>query len=591
MKKYLLIITLVLFGTITSTTVVAQVANQPPNLFICDDNNDGFVIFDLTVTEPYIIGGQDPTNLFVKFYVSQADANVDINPIAFPESYINSIVNFQIIYARLEDTTNGDYDTTNFAIEVEESPIIIVPTPLVTCDDTEIFGPDDELEPFDLESKIDEITGGDANISITYHESQSDADTGDNPLVSPYINLFNPQAIYIRAENITGCVISEGFTLDLIVNPLPSPITPTPLNVCDEDNDGFAMFTLTDKDLEIIGGEPGVSLSYHETQIDAELGIGALTDPYVNIQTPIHTIFARVENFVTGCFAIVELDLIVQPTPEINLVDDLILVDEDGNGIEIFDLTVRASQILNGQVATITYHETEADAATNINAIANATSYINITNPQTIYYRLENADSCYSVGSFTLILVDALIDEEPDDIFIDEGDGDGLAIFDLTINEAQMLGDQNPAIALFTYHTTFEDSDNGVNAIASPTAYQNVLNPQTIYVRLTNNNTGFYVLTSFEIETDEILGIEDDFISNFKMYPNPSEAIINLMSNSFSETVGISIYNLQGQLVITEEKTPSNETIQVDISNLTTGIYFVKIVSGENTVIKRVIKQ
>ena len=34
--------------------------------------------------------------------------------------------------------------------------------------------------------------------------------------------------------------------------------TPTPLEICDIDNDGFGEFTLTDKDIEIIGGEPGV---------------------------------------------------------------------------------------------------------------------------------------------------------------------------------------------------------------------------------------------------------------------------------------------------------------------------------------------
>jgi hypothetical protein len=47
-----------------------------------------------------------------------------------------------------------------------------------------------------------------------------------------------------------------------VVNPLPSPVTPTPLEVCDDDNDGLAEFILTDKDDEIIGGEPGVAIAY-----------------------------------------------------------------------------------------------------------------------------------------------------------------------------------------------------------------------------------------------------------------------------------------------------------------------------------------
>jgi hypothetical protein len=305
-------------------------------------------------------------------------------------------------------------------------------------------------------------------------------------------------------------------------------------------------------------------------------------------------VFVRLFDQSTGCFSITTLELIVHLSPETITVSDLTVVDDDGDGFTTFDLTSKIPEILNGQTGMdINFYESQADADANVNVIANPTTYFNSSNPQTIYYRMEDIiNSCSAaINSFNLVAVDAFIDEDPDDLFIDEGDGDGLAIFDLTVNEAQMLGDQNPAIALFTYHTTFEDSDNGVNSIATPTAYQNTTNPQTIYVRLTNSNTGFYVLTSFEIETDEILRIEDDFISNFKIYPNPSEAIINLKSNNFSETIGVSIYNIQGQLVISEDKTPTNKTVQVDISNLTIGIYFVKIVSGENTVIKRLVKK
>ncbi|MFK5982566.1 MAG: T9SS type A sorting domain-containing protein [Flavobacteriaceae bacterium] len=471
---------------------MAQViAFPPPNLQMSGTND--IAVFDLTITESYIIGGQDPTFLVVTFYVSQADADNALNAIAFPESYINTI-NPQVIFARIEDSSNGNFDTNFF----------------------EIF-----------------------------------------------------------------------------VIPAPTIFQPSPLKYCDPDNDGFGEFTLTDADLEVTGGIPQGNLvvTHHYLEADAVNGVLPLPITYLNDQPFQQTVFVRLFDQSTGCFSTTTLELIVQPTPEINTVDDIILIDEDGNGIEIFDLTVRESQILNGQAATITYHETEADAETNINAIVNPTSYVNISNPQTIYYRLENVDFCYSVGNFTLILVDALIEEEPDGIFIDEGDNDGSAIFDLTVNEAQMLGDQNPAIALFTYHTSFEDSENGINSIATPTAYLNNTNPQTIYVRLTNNNTGFYVLTSFVIETDGVLGIEENILSNLKLYSNPISGIITLQSSNLIESTDLTIYNIQGQIIIAENKIPSNEIIQVDISNLTTGIYFIKIVSGENSVIKRVIKK
>ncbi|MFK5982565.1 MAG: choice-of-anchor L domain-containing protein [Flavobacteriaceae bacterium] len=99
----------------------------------------------------------------------------------------------------------------------------------------------------------------------------------------------------------------------------------------------------------------------------------------------------------------------------------------------------------------------------------------------------------------------------------------------------------------------------------------------------------FLKASSFNFRAE--LGIDNEDLSNMNIYPNPSTGIINLKSNSFSETTAISIYNLQGQQVISEDKTPVNETIQVDVSNLTTGIYFIKITSEENSVVKRIIKK
>ena len=48
-------------------------------------------------------------------------------------------------------------------------------------------------------------------------------------------------------------MVSQGITLSLVVNPLPSPEElPDPLESCDDNNDGLAEFILTDKDDEII---------------------------------------------------------------------------------------------------------------------------------------------------------------------------------------------------------------------------------------------------------------------------------------------------------------------------------------------------
>ena len=491
MKKQLLIITFILTAFVSSTSLVAQVtANQPSDLEMCGEND--FATFDLTITEPEVIGGQDPTDLTISFYVTQADADNNSTPIIPPNNFVN-ITNPQTIYVRLEKISTGEFDTTFFNITVVSSPTIMVPTPLEMCDD---------------------------------------------------------------------------------------------------DADGFAAFILNDKDNEISGGDPDIELTYHLTQIDAEIGVNALASPFLNSVPFSQTVFVRAESVVSGCTSFTTLVLIVQLPPDAENILDLEAVDTDGNGFEFFDLTSKIPEILNGQTnVNVTFYETAADANNDINVIITPAAYLNISNPQTIYTRLENTGFCFAVGEFDLVLVDVIIDEDPDDLYINEGDNDGLAIFDLTINEPQMLGDQDPLIVLFTYHVTLNDATGGINNISTPSAYQNLTNPQSIHVRLTNSNTGSYVLNNFNIETDENLSLENNLINNLNLYPNPTTGFVNLQSDYFLNTVEVFVYNIQGQVLVSENRSPNNTVIIIEMSKLLSGIYFVKVVSGENSVIKRVVKK
>ena len=83
--------------------------------------------------------------------------------------------------------------------------------------------------------------------------------------------------------------------LKLVVNPLPSPVTPHHWRSCDDNNDGLAEFILTDKDDEIIAGEPGVAITYHELETRCRDGVNPLTSPYTNTTTYSQIVYARVE--------------------------------------------------------------------------------------------------------------------------------------------------------------------------------------------------------------------------------------------------------------------------------------------------------
>ena len=127
-------------------------------------------------------------------------------------------------------------------------------------------------------------------------------------------------------------------------------------------------------------------MAFHETVVDAENDVNQLLSPYTNIVPNLQIVYARLTNLATDCYDVIELELIVADTPAANLAPDLILVDNNGDGVEVFDLTVNEIIITGGDpAASVTYFETLADS----NAIVNPTSYISSTN--VIFVRVENA--------------------------------------------------------------------------------------------------------------------------------------------------------------------------------------------------------
>ena len=182
-----------------------------------------------------------------------------------------------------------------------------------------------------------------------------------------------------------------------------------PLEACDVDADGFASFDLESISEDIINGELDIFVTYYETLTDAENALNSLASPYDNIVPNQQTLFVRAENSITGCFSIVNLELVTLPSPQLPIViEDIIICDEDLNGFFQFDLTQNTALILGTQVASefnLSYHISQEDADTGDNPIVNPETYNNLSNPQTIYVRLESIENlCVSTGEFDLIV-------------------------------------------------------------------------------------------------------------------------------------------------------------------------------------------
>ena len=77
--------------------------------------------------------------------------------------------------------------------------------------------------------------------------------------------------------------------------------------------------------------------------------------------------------------------------------------------------------------------------------------------------------------------------------------------------------------------------------------------------------------------------------SSFSVYPNPADNNIIIENNSLSKNAIISIYNLQGQLMLI--KSLKQEKTEVEISSLAKGLYFIKAQTDNGFEIQKFIKQ
>ena len=91
-----------------------------------------------------------------------------------------------------------------------------------------------------------------------------------------------------------------------------------------------------------------------------------------------------------------------------------------------------------------------------------------------------------------------------------------------------------------------------------------------------------------EIENyEDTTGINDNLMADFNVYPNPVKD--RLYIETSKQIQSIEVYDIYGRLQVT--KTPSHQgDLSVDVSDLNSGIYFVKVKTEEGNIVKRIIK-
>ena len=386
------------------------VAVQVNNIEICDLDLSGDETIDLDTEVGSLVRGSQNTQEFdVRYYNNISDAQNNENELS---SSLDISVGSSTIVAKIFNINNQDcFDTASVDITLYAQPFANPLENLEECDDD--F---DGFITFDLTDQNDDLLGTTqdaADLTITYHRNQADAQSGDDPITNP-TNFTNDdpfnQTIYARIENrLTDQCADPSQSFNLIVNPKPVALDFAAFQ-CDEDGtlDSRTNFSLQSFDASIADNASGVVVSYYTSRNQAQSGNqqNALNRISYRNTTSTQLIFARVEDEDTGCFSVSEVTLQVSASDARDA--QLETCDSDGveDGFREFDLTRASSQVLANAPSdvTVNYYGTIDDALTEQNILPLAFTNT-VADRQVIFARAESPDgNCFGISELTLIV-------------------------------------------------------------------------------------------------------------------------------------------------------------------------------------------
>lgn len=269
--------------------------------------------------------------------------------------------------------------------------------------------------------------------------------------------------------------------------------------------------------------------------------------------------------------------------------------DDNNDGFQTFDLTVAQIDLQPSNPNDVVFYETLMDAETLANPLP--LTYVNI-NPfqQTLYARYNNN----VIKPVLLSVIDCSVDADNDSVSSasedinndtnlanDDTDFDGLPNY--------LDNDDDGDLVLTSVEYVFTKANNiSVNAILD-TDNDGILN------YLDNDDDGDNLLTFLEdynhdgnpgnddsnsngmpdyLESAVALGVNPVSLTNdaIKLYPNPTSNVLNIQNNTDDTNASIEIYSINGVNVKSFKATESLTTISV--SDLQTGVYFVKVTTN-----------
>lgn len=364
---------------------------------VCDNNNDGREIYDLTQHQNQIYSGPQPVQ-FSYYTGYNASNNTFSGLIPNPKVYSAGTVN--TVYVKVQIAGGICFSVSVLKINIQFLPsIILSEATIVKCDEqfnfNEIFNLNDAV-PMMYDAALNTVPL--SNITVTFYETDASAQAGvaSTQIPTNYKTLQSLVTVYARFESkTTGCYSVKAIHLKTYFPPkaLNSKIT----GICDADLDGSYEVNLTNYTAQMVDIQnPENSFKFYVNFTDAQNNTNHIADPTNFEVNPFPArIWVKVEN-IPGCRDIAFIDLLTGTKIPVNNAQPYVIniCDTGNDGTETVDLTQYESMIYAG--ADYQYFPTLIDVNNGTNVIPNPANYVFSagTVPDNIFVKVSSSGFC-----------------------------------------------------------------------------------------------------------------------------------------------------------------------------------------------------
>lgn len=426
------------------------------------------------------------------------------NPAASPVSFQWFRDNVAVpgaISANFSPTQSGVYfarATNPGCTPVDSSTITIYPTPAVAILDDMTICEDDTYQ---ITSSVT-FPGTGFTIGYQWYKGTNPISgaNGATYTVSAATQAPATSEAYSVQVTLDGLCENTSNSVTITLNKKPALIaTPVTLEQCDyiaPNNDGIAIFDLTQAAGEITGNDPDMVLAYY---LDPGLTMQIVNPSFYTNSSPFNETL-----YVTGMYpaqtppctsTVATLDLVVNPTSVANYPDLADVCPELNQTFGFFDLDSQRTLIKNTYFpatnVTIMFYGNATDASVEVNPLDN-TSPFPVGN-NTVFARIETGNDCEGIGTFSADVYAAPLENSISVLEACESDP-----VILSVKDGEALSGQAASVSA-SYFPSFDAARDNVGAYNKNSPIDFPVGTTPVYVRLFDSATGCRSVVDFDV--------------------------------------------------------------------------------------------